>query len=85
MGKIQFFFFPYIYYGNVLSLIFQVTLTSTEYEALYYSSGTMTHFSINLASLLNLSTLNVHIKCLAGISYDATCTKLGMYDLYTVT
>ena len=25
---------------------------------------------------------DIFMKGLAGISYDATCTKLGMFDLY---
>ena len=28
---------------------------------------------------------NIFTKILAGISYDTTCTKLGMFDLYAPT
>ena len=39
-------------------------------------------FTLHVASSDQLA--DVFTKSLAGISYDATCSKLGMFDLYVL-
>ncbi|CAA6657211.1 unnamed protein product [Spirodela intermedia] len=64
---------------------FHKTLTPTEYDVLHYANGTYISTSVSLASLLASSTLDVFMKNLIDISYNITCTKFDIFDLYALT
>ncbi|CAA6659948.1 unnamed protein product [Spirodela intermedia] len=68
---------------HILTLTFHMTLMLVEYNTLCHANSTNASTSINLTSF-STSMSNVFTKSLADISYYATCTKLGMFDLYAL-
>ncbi|CAA7400538.1 unnamed protein product [Spirodela intermedia] len=68
---------------HILTPTFHVTLMLVKYNIIRHANNTDASTSTRLTSF-STSILNVFTKSLAGISYDVTCTKLGMFDLYTL-
>ncbi|CAA7399759.1 unnamed protein product [Spirodela intermedia] len=73
--------------SHILTPTFHVTLTPTKYDSFHDTNGTDASTSTNLASLLTPSTPTCRSLYTESnkISYNITCIKLDMFDLYTST